>query len=269
MKKASKIDRWRGLFQKEWMFSKWEVLTLILLNSAVVIVLPFGIKNVVDIPQDFSDGMSSFTGLWLVVHMFLGLKLVFTSLKGEMNRPDVWLHSPASIYQIIGVKVLFAAFVNAIMLSVGGGLLGVFWYLNESNRILSLTDGTLVLISILIKIFLISIVVMMTGFLFLSIYYVVRSRYRNFTALVILLLLFVGAHLFEKLRVFSVFSALTDFGPFRLMNAKFYDETNYNLFSLLVPDGVIFTIGGLFIYGGITAVLFILGAMLLEKKVRY
>lgn len=269
MEKTLKKGSWKGLFQKEWMFSKWEVLTLILLNSAVVTLLPFGIKSAVDIPQDFSDGMSIFTGLWLVVHMFLGLKLLFTSLKGEMNRPDVWLHSPASIYQIVGVKALFAAFVNAIMLSVGGGLLGISWYLNEANRILSLTDGTLVLISILIKIFLISIVVMMTGFLFLSIYYVVRSRYRNFTALIILLLFFVGALLLEKVRILNVFSALTDFGPVRLTNAKFYDQTNHNLFSLLVPDGVIFTIGGLFVYGGITAVLFILGAVLLEKKVRY
>ena len=85
---------------------------------------------------------------------------------------------------------------------------------------------------------------------------------------VMLGLLFGSLYLLEMIRIPNVLDTITAFGPVKLTDAKFYNETDYNIISLIVPDGVVFTIGSLLVYGAITAFLFILGSVLFEKKVR-
>ena len=269
MEKPMKFGSWRGLFQKEWIISRGEVTTLLFLNAAIGSVLPIIISETFNIPQDISDSLLIFVGIWLLAHMFIGFKLLFTSLRYEMKRPDIWLHSPRSIFQLIGVKVAYAAMITAELLIVGSMTFGLSMILYHASLITSLTDGVLVLLSGLIATFLISICVMAIGFFFWSIYQVFRVRLGNISVVIILGLFFGSLYLLEKFKVPSIFNTIIAFGPVKLTDANFLNATSYHPISMIVPDGVIFSLGGLLVYGGITAILFLLGSVFFEKKVRY
>lgn len=269
MRALEKRGSWRGLFHKEWMISKAEVITLLLLNTAIGLGLPFIIRKAFDIPQDVSNGLNTFVGIWLLAHLFIGLKLLYTSLKYEMKHSDIWLHSPKSIFQLVGMKAMFSAFIIGGLLMIGSLALGMSLKISGIIQIPSLTDGVFVVLSVMLTTFLISIFIMTMGFFFWSIYQVLRSRIGGI-AVVITLGIFLGyAYLLEKISLPSVFGTMTAFGPVKFTDTKFYDETNHNLLSIIVPDGVVFTVGGLLFYGGIAALFFVAGSWLFEKKVRF
>lgn len=263
-----KNGSWRGLFFKEWMISRAEVMTLLILNAVIGISLPFIVGSVFTIPQDISDGFDVFIGIWLLAHLFIGLKLLYTSVNSELKHPDIWLHSQRSVFQLIGVKAMFAVFITAAMLIVGGVMLGVSVTLSSHEQPLSLIDSVLVSLSVMTATFLISIYITAMGFFFWSIYQVLRSRIGSI-AVVVTPVIFLGyTYLLEKGRFPSIFDTLIAFGPVKFTDTKFYDETNYNLISVIVPDGIVFTVGGLLFYGIIAAIFFVVGSVLFEKKVR-
>jgi len=259
---------WKGLLQKEWMISKWEVTTLFFLNAGIGVVFPIIISETFDIAQDVSDALHIFVGVWMLAHMFIGFKLLFTSLRHEMKRPDIWLHSPRSILQLIGAKVAYAAMITAELLIVGGLTFGLSMMLYHPSLINSLTEGVLVLLSVVIAIFLISLNVMATGFLLWSIYQILRVRMGSISVVVVLGVFFGSAYLLERFRVLNIFDTTKAFGPVKFTNAKTFIETEYNMISVIVPEGIVFSIGSLLVYGAITGLFFLLGVALFEKKVR-
>lgn len=269
MNSIRKTGSWRGLFQKEWMVSKAEVITLFLLNIAIGLGLPVIIRKAFDIPQDILEALYIFVGFWLLTHIFIGLKLLYTSLKHEMKHPDIWLHSPKSIFRLVGVKALFSALITGGLLMVGGVTLGMSLHLSEMIQLPSLIDRVLVSLSVMITTFLISIYIMAMGYFFWSIYQVLRSRIGRIAVIVTAVIFLAYTYLLEKVRLPSIFDTMTSFGPVKFTDTKFYGETSYNTISIIVPDGVVFTVGGLLFYGVIAAIFFIVGSLLFEKKVRF
>lgn len=269
MDSMNKKGSWQGLFQKEWMISRAEVMTLLILNAVIGISLPFIIGSVFTIPQDISDGFDVFVGIWLLAHLFIGLKLLYTSVKYEMKHPDIWLHSPYSIFQLVGVKAVFAAFTTIGLLIVGGITLGIAVNITKVIQLPSFIDSVLVSLSVMTTVFLLSIYIMAMGFFFWSIYQVLRSRIGSI-AIVVTPLIFLGyTYVLDKIRMPMFFDKITSFGPVKFTTAKFYDEATHNLISIIVPDGVVFTAGALLFYGGIAVLFFVVGSWLFEKKVRF
>lgn len=264
-----KNGSWRGLFFKEWMISRAEVMTLLILNAVIGISLPFIVGSVFTIPQDISDGFDVFIGIWLLAHLFIGLKLLYTSVNSELKHPDIWLHSQRSVFQLIGVKAMFAVFITAAMLIVGGVMLGVSVTLSSHEQPLSLIDSVLVSLSVMTATFLISIYITAMGFFFWSIYQVLRSRIGSIAVIVTPLIFLVYTYVLDKIRMPLVFDKITSFGSVKFTNSVFYNEASQSLISVIVPDGVVFTIGAVLFYGFVAAMFFLVGSWLFEKKVRF
>lgn len=271
------MNKWKGLFKKEWSISKWGIITLVSLNIFVVLLGPTIISQVFGIPQDFFTNTLVLVGAWLIVNILVGVGVLLTSLGHEMKQPDIWLHSPISMLQLVGAKALFATTVTAFLLVLGGCLLGISFLLSGEIGTISVFDGILSLLSVLIALFLHSIFVMAIGFFGWSVYQVIYSRIGRFsrfvTSILFILGIATGLYLSEKLEigraVSGFFHMVKTVGPVKFTDATFYNEHDSYLFTGIVPEGVVFSIGSLFLYGGLTIILFVAGSILFEKKVRY
>lgn len=271
------MKKWKGLLKKEWAISKWGIISLVFLNVFVVLLGPTIISQVFGIPQEFFTNTLVLVGAWLIFNIFVGVGVLLTSLGHEMKQPDIWLHSPISMLQLVGAKALFAGTVTAFLLALGGGLLGISFILSDAIETISIFDGILAMLSVLIALFLNSVFVMALGFFGWSVYQVIYSRIGRLSRFVTTIFFFLGIatglHLSEKLAVgraiASFFQTVKKIGPVKFTDATFYNEHDSYFFMGIVPEGVVFSIGSLFIYGIMTIVLFVVGSILFEKKVRY
>lgn len=262
----------KGLIQKEWILLKWGIITLVLLNVVIVVAGPLLINRAFDLPLNTFENSQIITGVWFVFNMFVAVGVLLKSLEKEMRQPDIWLHSPAPMWQLVGSKAIFAVVITALLLVLGGLLLIITFLASDAYGIIPKSSGALSLLSVMISIFLKSIYIMALGFMLWSLYQVGRLRSSGlsviFTTLLFFAGIFTGTVITELFRASRVLTAVKELGPVKLTNIPFYNEHNSYFFTGIVPDGVIFTVGGLILYGALTIVFFVVGAKLFEKKVR-
>lgn len=267
---------WLGLLKKEWLIMRWGIISLALVNVIVVLFGPILISRVFNVSQEFFTETLELAGIWLVFNVLTGVGVLLTSLSHEMKRPDAWLHSPVSMYQLVGAKAGFASAVTAFLLVLNGILVVMTFLSSNSVGMISVTDGLLFLLSVLIAIFLNSILFMAIGFMIWSIYQVIHSRMENLSGLVIMSLLFLGIVVGLSFSgkfgigrmIANILQSIKDFGPVKLTDAIFYNGRISYLFTGIVPEGIIVSIGSLLVGGLFTVLLFVAGSMLFEKKVR-
>lgn len=264
--------RWKGLLKKEWILLRWGVMTVFLANIFAVMVIPPIINRAFDLPLNSFENSLIISGIWFVIGMFVAVGILFGSLESEMKQPSIWLHSPAPIWQLVGIKAIFALAATACLLVLGGILISISFVMSDVYGTIPNKDGLLALVSVMISIFLKSIYIMAILFMFWALYQVVRSRKGVlsviFTVLLFVAGIFTGTKISEMFRASKTLNTIKEFGPVKLTNVSFYNEQNSYFFMGIVPDGVIFTIGGLILYGVLSIIYFVVGSMLFEKKVR-
>lgn len=267
------IKSMKGLIKKEWILLRWGIAALFLSNIVIVMAGPPLINRAFGIPLTTFENSLIITGVWFLFNLFIGVGVLLTSLEKEMSQLDIWFHSPAPMWKLVGSKAVFAVVVSALSLVLSGVLLILSFFMSDAYGVIPKSSGALSLLSIMISIFLTSIYFMAIGFLAWSLYQVGRSRFQSlsiiFTILLLFLGAFVGTFISELFRRSTILTAIKEFGPVKLTNVPFYNEHDSYLFTGIVPDGVAFTVGGLFLYGLLTITFFVVGAKLFEKKVRY
>lgn len=260
---------WKGLFRREWIHLKWGVYLLALVHVFIAFVGPVLISKFVGVPQNFFSLTLILSSSWLVFNMFIAVFMLLQSLGYEMKRIDVWLHSPASMLKLVGSKAIFAVCTTGLSLLFGGILLGVAFYLSESRQTLTFTEGALPLVSVLVALFLYSILLMGIGFFIWSVYQVVRSRVGEWAVIFTIVLIFIGLYGLEKLSVLALFSPILQWGPVQLTTVSLFNEQDSYFFTAIAHNGVMFTLGGLLVNGLVVTLLFVGGSILFEKKVRF
>ncbi|BAQ09267.1 hypothetical protein OXB_0795 [Bacillus sp. OxB-1] len=263
------MKSWRGLIWKEWLLLRWGVGLIAVLSFFVILGGPLAIQKLLGVPGSYFSHALVFGGTWIVLHLFVGLFLLFTSLGNEMKQPEIWLHSPVPMAGLVGAKVAFASIVTTASLLWNGLLLGIAFYVSEGGGTIPFEEGVLPLLSVMVALFLRSLFVMGLGFFFWSVYQVLHSRIGKFLgATASYIIFFLSTILWEKVRVSGILDSLKAFGPVKWTDAAFFNESDSYFFMGIVPEGVVFTIGGLLVYGAVTVVLFMAGGVLFEKKVR-
>ena len=254
----------KGLFKKEWVLMRWELVALVF---ADIVIVGTSLEYVL------FDAQSYFTleNQWLhemliMVHLAAGLILLYQSLNREMTRPDIWLHSPKPLWKLVVAKVLFSAFVVMCSLLLCEVIIGVSYYVGGGK--IPILDGITLLLSISAAILLNSIYIMVLGFFFWSIYKVIRSRIGWFSIVLTIGLFYVWAYCWSLLYFKEWFSTIKEMGPIKLTEGLPYIKYNNYIFTGLVPEGAIFSIGSLLLYVVMIAIYFYAGSVLFEKKVR-
>ena len=254
----------KGLFKKEWVLMRREFIALIFVD---IVVVGTSLQFMFIEGQDYFSSESQ----WLqekliIVHLAAGVILLYQSLNREMKRPDIWLHSPVPFWRLIGVKGLFLAYVVMLSLLLCGAIIGVSYYIGGGT--FPILDGIVLLFSVSVAIVLNSIYIMALGFLFWSIYQVLRSRIGWFSIIITIGVFYVWAFFWGILYFLELFSPIKEMGPIKLTEGLSYLAYHNYIFTGLVPESAILSIGSLLLYVVMIAIYFFAGSVLFEKKVR-
>ena len=225
----------KGLFKKEWILLKWGVITVFLLNIIVVMAAPPIINRAFGLPLNTFENSLVISGVWFVVSMFVAVGILYASLETEMKQPDIWLHSPAPMWQLVGIKAVFAIAVTAMLLVLDGVLLSISFLMSDAYGTIPKLSGALAMLSVMISIFLKSIYIMALVFMFWSFYQMWRTRSgsacQSFSHHYCFLQEFLQERLSLSCSASKVLTTIKEFGPVKLTNITFYNEQNSYFFT--------------------------------------
>ena len=109
------MRRFWGLFIREWQpYYKW-LLSTCIICIGVTVGIPVLIKKYIDA----SINQDSTIFIMAIIVCILSFLIVcfqfFTNLKHELQRVDIWLHTPAPFYELIGAKGFFSLLTSIIL----------------------------------------------------------------------------------------------------------------------------------------------------------
>lgn len=259
-----KKSRWTGLMRKEWAIQKWSFITIL---TTIFALTAFDVSSfLVGNPNENLFGLSMSRNTWFILHMYMGIFLLLTSLMNETKRQDVWLHSTASIRELIGSKLVFSTLAVMSSLLLSGALMSITAF----KAGITWTE-VLVFLGMIVSLTLNVVFLMVLTFLIWSIFQVLQSRIGKYAFLVTGVFVFVSTIVWAIIWFTDGFQKVKEMGPLLKLtssNAFLYlYETNFILAGFM-PDGAVITVGSLLLYIVLSTVLFIAAASLFEKKVR-
>ncbi len=240
---------------------KWRLVIFVLITSAIQYL---GVNRLVyGFPEDFYASIQPIIALFFMLHLAMAVSLLFNSFGKEMGRPDIWLHTPASVQQLVFAKSSLIVLTTACSLLLCGTIAAISNYARDGAVLV--VDDLYLFLSVSVVVLLNAIYVMAIVFFFWSIYQVFRSHIGWFSIIVIIALVnlwIIGWGVFWSTEIVQIVMEVGPMhGPIKTIDLLMY--SNY-----IVPSGTILTIGSLVLYGMMTALYFVFGSMLFDKKVR-
>lgn len=258
------MNKWKGLLKKEWAFMKWPVITLVFINIMLTVLeISPVVSGVVD--RNMIEILTS-GNTWFNLNLYMGVFLLLVSLMNDMKRADIWLHSSASIMQLVGAKILFAGLVVTCSLVLCGIVIGVSGGANSS------ATEVLAFMATITMLILNTVYVIIVAFFIWSVYQVLRSRIGSLAIVVTFVFWVVGMFIWTVVWFKPWFQEIKEMGPILELGPMttglpYLRETNLMLAGLM-PESALMTVGSLLLYIGFSLGLFIGGATLFERKVR-
>ena len=256
--------------RKEWALVKWFAIALIVINVGITVLDNSHIF--LGVADDSTSYAFMTSGLWFLLHTYMGVVLVAVGYSRERPRIDIWLHSPAPYVQLVGAKAVVAASAVACSLLLTGIVIAVFNYIGGYWDGLSILDELLLMLSMIITVLLNSLLYIVITLFFMQVYQVLKSWMGRFSILVTGGLFQLGILIWAVMRSMDWFQVLKELGPIhgvRMVGGvvpRLYEPGS--LLAVLVPESASLTVGSVVLYGVFTSILFISGTMLFEKKVR-
>lgn len=252
---------WKGLLRKEWALMRWRLIVFVFITSAIQYL---GVNRLVyGLPEDFYASIQPIIALCFMLHLAMAVSLLFNSLGKEMERPDIWLHSTASVRQLVFAKSSLIVFMIGCSLLLCGTIAAVSNYAHDGAVLI--VDDLFLFLIVGVVILLNVIYVMAIVFFFWSMYQVFRSRIGWFSIIVIIALINLWIIGWGVVWSTKIVQLVMEIGP---MHGAIKTVDILMLSNYIVPSGTILTIGSLVLYGMMTALYFVVGSMLFEKKVR-
>lgn len=259
------MKQWNGLVRKEWVTMKWPLIVSALLAIVVMLFFPVLITRIVGAEMHVFEFALVICFLCAGASVFAPVITLFTLLGREMKRPDVWMHSNASIFKLVGAKVFLAAMIGAVGLLIPTIVVAIQYAFSKSAIFLFeelLFFGTI----FIVLIFAVSVAFMSIGFFFWVIDRLLKPFIKGFSIVVTFVLYVTSSILYGQFISSEVYESFIRIGPIDLMAIKnpmittdfvYFDHTE-----------TVFYTGEILFDAFFTVVLFIFAAVLFEKKVR-
>ena len=259
------MQQWNGLMRKEWVSLKWPLLTCALFAVATMSLLPMIIT------QFWGSGVQVFEValvicfLWAITSVASPVVIFFVMLERDMKRPDVWLHSNASIVKLIGSKVVFALLIGVSGLLIATIVLALH-YAFLAPTILTFNDLFFYGVIFLVVSFVASISSLCIGFFFYVLYRLMEPSIKKFSIVVTVFLFMVSLYLVQQMANSAIYNKVVKVGLVDFMQLKNP--------KLNVGNGYIGLTGTSFYTGQIVfdtffiVAAFIIATVLFDKKVR-
>lgn len=259
------MKEWNGLLRKEWIIMKWLLIVSALVAIVVMTVIPVAIASYFPGEMDVFEVTLVVCLLWAGASIGAPLIAFIIMFQRDMKSPEIWLHSTASIFKLVGSKAFCAVLIGAASLLIPTAILAVHYALVKTS--LYSFDELLFFGSMyIVMIFRFSIFIMSVGFLFLVIDRLIKPYLKSFSILVTFLLFFLSSKLYGQVESSELYRKMTSFGPIDLSHFEKLSRQTENGY-LAINSPVIYS-GDIVVNTLLTVFFFIGAAVLFERKVR-
>lgn len=254
------MRQWNGLLKREWASMSFAFYASVGATTMFTLLIPFT-NHVFKWGIDFLEILFGIGIMWMMLSVGIPAVIFLISFVKEMNRPDVWLHSTASIFKIFGSKAVFASFVGAmnsvitIIVSAVGLVISGYQF--------GPTFKAIVLLYTLM--YLLSLLVLCAGLFVGVLFRLIKPVAKGLSAAALLLLFWISLWLVEKVAAMPIYEKISMFGPIRGPSEGVY-HFGPDFFREI--DDIVFYAGDLFLGLIVGVLLFTVAATLFEKKVR-
>lgn len=259
------MKQWNGLLKKEWITLKWPLLVSALLGIIVMSFVPHLIANIFGLEVHVFEVVLVICFIWAGASVLAPVIALFIMLEREIKRPDVWFHSTASIFKLVGAKAFFASLIGAVGLLIPTLVLAVQHVLFSST--MATFDDLFFFGSIfIVMIFAVSIIFMSIGFFFWVIDRLMKPYLKGFSIVATIILFLVASRLYSLFVLSELYEKLILIGPIDLMKIK---NPKINVDFIYLEHAETFFYTGEIVFDiFFTFIMFVIAAVLFEKKVR-
>ena len=259
------MKQWNGLLRKEWVTMKWPLLVSSLLGIIVMSFLPHLLSKFFGFEIHVFEVALVICFIWAGASVLAPVISLFTMLEREMKRPDVWLHSTASIFKLVGAKAFFASLFGAVGLLIPTTVLA-FQYALFRSTIVTFNDLLFFGSISIVLIFAVSITFMSIGLFFWVIDRLMKPYLKGFSIVATIIIFLIASRLYGQFVLSDLYEKLLLIGPIDLMKIKnpkinvefiYFDHTETFFYTGEIVFDMFFTVA-----------MFIAAALLFEKKVR-
>ncbi|AOV06428.1 hypothetical protein [Sporosarcina ureilytica] len=262
------MNRWKGLFKKEWLLMNGWFYATMIATVLLAFIFPVLATLYLDTSSNLlSEGFIFLAPIWLILNVFIPTIILMVSLGKESRRPDIWLHSPASVFQLFSAKLFFSMMTGAVNFLISLILITALF----SFRIQPIQfvfdnhtqDFWILFLSVM---FFASIMLLFIGLFFHVLYLVLLPYTKKFTTAITFGILILFVWLEKIVTALPVYQKTSTFGKFWSVS-----ESRFHL----VEDATYFRVDESFLYVGeillsvtFAGILFVVASVLFEKKVR-
>lgn len=198
------MTAFNGLLHKEWKLMRWPLLGFVATFIVIAIssFAPIAVGGVFEVNE--LDGMFS------TILLFLAAGLFLQSLHTDMKKPDVWLHSPASIWTLLGVKMMLAVIfvIGSFLIWTGIGVIAYFF-----GGFAGIIPGVATLLKLLLN----TIFITSISLLLWVIYKLVEVHIGWMAVFVVIFLIYAGSLLWAILLLGWEITGLTSSVPYLIV----------------------------------------------------
>jgi hypothetical protein len=261
------MKQWNGLWHKEWIQMKAWLFSLLILGALVVFMAPTLIVRFFGEVEKVGTITLILGMTWVFFHSLIGVIMLFTSLGKEMTRQDIWLHSNASIYKLIGVK--FAFTLASVMISlVFISLSATVVFLAQTPQLdASITEIFRMTMFIGLANLLSTVFITCVGFFFWVMYYRLRMLMGGIAIPVTIVLFIISGSLWDRMLTSTWFDKIFGFGEITVTTVLPTELIQIlHTFDISSANPLMF--GVVIFFSLVTVGLFILSSTWFDKKVR-
>lgn len=249
----------RGLLMKDWTIIKGYVLLALLLD----IIIPLG--SAILFPVEFYEGLLVFSGTVMALHMFVPLVLLSILLTKEMERPDIFFHSSASIHKINASKFLTVFFATVIsLLTISLLAFGILLFAPDLAEVKTLLpSGILFAAGILFF----SVQITIIYYFYMTLFYTMKPKIGGFAYIVTFGLFIFGLEMWDRFKATELFAAATSFWTVPMNESELLTNVARGL-MVTIDTPATLQIGQFVVVTGLLVLLYFMSAYWFEKKVR-
>ncbi|HSI67387.1 MAG TPA: hypothetical protein VK947_08235 [Planococcus sp. (in: firmicutes)] len=253
------MNQFRGLLMKDWTIIKGYVLLALLLD----VMIPIGSATLFQV--DFYEGLLVFSGTVIALHILLPLVLLSILFTKEMDRPDIFFHSSASIHKINASKFLTVILATAgSLLWISALTLAFLFFAPDLATVRNLIPSGLMFAA---GVLFFSMQITIIYYFYMTLFYTMKPKIGGFAYIVTFGLFIFGIEMWDRFKATELFVAVTDFWIVPLDESEFLTNIARGLMVSIETPGML-PIGQFAVVTGLLIFLYLVSAYWFEKKVR-
>ncbi|MEI4771052.1 hypothetical protein WAX74_15625 [Psychrobacillus sp. FJAT-51614] len=261
------MSQWGGLLWKEWMIYKTFIYLAIIVNIPVVVLGPLLIGRIFNVEQNYGIHVLIISAMLGFLYVLGMVFIFFSSLEREMKRPDIWFHTAASSFKLVGAKLVSISLYNIILLACIGIATIIASLLFSKFNVVPISSVIKLELGLIITVILSTITFTIGIFAMWVVARMIRQINAIFSNVVAVILYFIAFHYYTKFIESNFYRNLTDYGAVKLPEIGLGEVSSENFYiTYHLPDNIF--IGDIVFEILFFTFLFIVSVYAFDKKVR-